>query len=151
MKKNKVRKLLSVLLAIMMMASCFAYTASAASLLETFSDSFSQALVTATANPTPETPLTYSYTMSFYAKDLYGRPSQRSTNVEFYLSEDDYKKGAQPLYIRGTQPNAQGKAGVEIHDVFVEKPPATLYFVIQPQPDTIYTPMSGTVYAQYAG
>lgn len=161
MKNKPIRKALSLLFALVMVVSCFASTASAAestSLLGALSDSFSKALVSATANPTPDTPLTYSYTTpTIYCRDMYGRPSSRQTYVNFYISKEAYEKGAEPIYTKsvggyyadGTF--VDGKTTVTIEDLFSQKPPATLYFVVDPQPDTVYTPMNGTVYAQYAG
>lgn len=158
MKNKPIRKALSLLFALVMVVSCFASTASAAestSLLGALSDSFSKALVTATANPTPETPLTYSYTVKLRAHDLYGRIPQDipETYVSFYLSEDDYKKGAKPIDVERVNfyrvDHGEGTAIYEA--VFVQKPPTSLYYVVDAQPDMIYTPMKGTVYAEYAG
>lgn len=161
MKNKPIRKALSLLFALVMVVSCFASTASAAestSLLGTLSDSFSKALVNATANPTPETPLTYSYTTpTIYCRDMYGRPSNRGTYVTFYISKEAYEKGAEPIYTKtvgGYYADGMfvnGKATITIEDLFSQKPPASLYFVVDPQPDTIYSPMNGYVYAQYAG
>lgn len=157
-----IQKALSVLFAMVIVGSCFACSASAEeskSFLQTMSDSFNQALVTATANPTPQTPLTYSYTTTIYARDMYGRTSDRPTTVCFYASKDAYEKGAEPIFSQriGSSNSwesscfEKGKATVTYTDLFSQKPPATLYFVVDPQPDTVYSPMSGTVYAQYAG
>lgn len=156
-----IRKVLSVLFALVIVGSCFACSASAEeskSFLQTMSDSFNQALVTATANPTPQTPLTYSYTTTIYARDMYGRTSNRETTVRFYASKEAYEKGAEPICTKsissgwyGDTEFREGKATVTYTDLFSQKPPATLYFVVDPQPDTVYSPMSGTVYAQYAG
>lgn len=188
MKNKPIRKALSLLFALVMVVSCFASTASAASFLDSLtdsinksmdqatdsmidsmnktSDSINRSIITATANPTPETPLTYSYTTpTIYCRDMYGRPSDRVTTVNFYLNEDAYKKGAEAIYTstigsggyfskNGTyyySYEGNGKSTVTIKDLFSQKPPATLYFVVDPQPDTVYTPMNGTVYAQYAG
>lgn len=151
-----IRKALSVLFAMVIVGSCFACSASAEeskSFLQTMSDSFNQALVTATANPTPQTPLTYSYTTTIYARDMYGRTSDRPTTVRFYASKEAYEKGAEPVYSENIRyfDFVNGKATITYTDLFSQKPPATLYFVVDPQPDTVYSPMSGTVYAQYAG
>lgn len=151
-----IQKALSVLFAMVIVGSCFACSASAEeskSFLQTMSDSFNQALVTATANPTPQTPLTYSYTTTIYARDMYGRTSDRPTTVCFYASKEAYEKGAEPVYSENIRyfDFVNGKATITYMDLFSQKPPATLYFVVDPQPDTVYSPMSGTVYAQYAG
>lgn len=181
MKNKPIRKALSLLFALVMMVGCFASTASAASFLDSLSDSINKSMdqatdsmidsmnktsdsinrsiVTATANPTPETPLTYSYTVTIYAHDLYGRTSNTDTTVSFYKDKDSYENGAPPIatststyrYWTGAPSFNDGKCTFVYQDQFSQKPPASLYYVVTPQPDTIYSPMSGTVYVQYAG
>lgn len=173
MKNKPIRKALSLLFALVMVVSCFVSTASAASFLDSLSDSINKSMdqatdsmidsmnktsdsinrsiITATANPTPETPLTYSYSVTVYGHDLYGRAiGVPATYVSFYISKDAYENGANPIDTeRIIFP--YGKGEVQYRDVFSQKPPASLYYVVTPQADTVYTPMNGTVYAQYAG
>lgn len=150
MKTRKIiRKIVSLVLAVMMMASAFAFTASAAetkntSLLSAFSD----ALVSATAQPTPETPLRYSYKAKFSARDPYGRIVGPWTWVDFYISRDAYEKGAEPIASIEDGADGNGRYEVIYSDVFSQKPPQSLYWVIRPHTNVIYTPNSGYAYAQ---
>lgn len=157
MKTRKtIRKIVSLVLAVMMMASAFAFTASAAetkntSLLSTFSD----ALVTATAQPTPETPLEYSYKAQFYAKDVLGRVvesgytgCQSRFTVSFYLSKEAYEQGAEPIFSDRAYNCKNGKYVLTYSDAFSQKPPRSLYWVVRPETNIIFTPNSGTAYAQ---
>ena len=151
MKTRKtIRKIVSLVLAVMMMASAFAFTASAAetkntSLLSAFSD----ALVSATADPTPETPLEYSYKAQFYAKDVLGRVVDSGDfTVSFYLSKEAYDQGAEPIFSGRAYNNKNGKYVLTYSDAFSQKPPHSLYWVVRPETNIIFTPNSGTAYAQ---
>lgn len=150
MKTRKtIRKIVSLVLAVMMMASAFAFTASAAetkntSLLSAFSD----ALVSATAEPTPQTPLRYSYKAQFTARDPYGRVVGPEAYVKFYISKDAYEKGAEPLDTESGWSDGQGGYRITYTDVFSQRPPQTLYWVVVPDTNVIYTPNAGYATAQ---
>lgn len=160
MKTRKtIRKIVSLVLAVMMMASAFAFTTSAAetkntSLLSAFSD----ALVSATAQPTPQTPLKYSYKAKFSAADPYGRLitireqngwKTYGFNVYFYISKDAYEQGATPIgSAESYQIGDSGELAAVYSATFTSTPPRTLYWVVEPETNVIFTPNSGYANAQ---
>lgn len=150
MKARKtIRKIVSLVLAVMMMASAFAFTASAAENNNTsLFSAFSDALVSATATPTPETPLRYSYKAQFTAHDPYGRVVGPYVYVKFYISKDAYEKGAEPIDTEGGWSDGEGGYRITYSDVFSEKPPTTLYWVVSPQTNVIFRNNSGYASAQ---
>lgn len=165
MKTRKtIRKIVSLVLAVMMMASAFAFTASAAennkSLFATLSDSMTKAYVNAIAEPTPEHPLTYSYKATLTAYDALGRtvddfrdptysyPPYKYAMLDFYTSKDAYEGGAEPVASYVLVNDDNGKYHATYEDTFSKKPPATLYWVVRPQANVIFYPSSGTASAQ---
>lgn len=161
MKTRKtIRKIVSLVLAVIMMASAFAFTANATennsqSLSEIFAKSFAQA----TAVPTPENPLTYSYKAQFTARDVIGRVvnstgrTGSATNesyflVHFYLSKEAYDQGAEPVYSDFATFEGNGQYSLTYSDTFSQKPPATLYWVVEPYADVYFSPSHGTASAQ---
>lgn len=165
MKTRKtIRKIVSLVLAVMMMTSAFAFTASAAennkSLFATLSDSMTKAYVNAIAEPTPEHPLTYSYKATLTAYDALGRtvddfrdptysyPPYKYAMLDFYTSKDAYEGGAEPVASYVLVNDDNGKYHATYEDTFSKKPPATLYWVVRPQANVIFYPSSGTASAQ---
>ena len=158
MKTRKtIRKIVSLVLAVMMMASAFAFTANAAennsqSLSEILAKSFAQATVV----PTAENPLTYSYKAEFTARDVIGRvvTSDRTWEddsdfvVDFYLNKEAYDQGAQPVFSHTAYFDGNGKYHLIYSDTFSQKPPATLYWVVEPYADVYFSPSHGTASAQ---
>lgn len=162
MKTRKtIRKIVSLVLAVMMMASAFAFTASAAetnnsssSLTSIFLDSLSKSVRTATAEPTPEHPLQYSYKAQFSATDPYGRLATPhygyGYSVDFYPSKEAYENGAEPIGEAGTWDTGYGEGlyKATYSAVFNQTPPRTLYWVVEPETNVIFSPNAGYASAQ---
>lgn len=117
-------------------------------------------------HPSTENPMTFSYNVKVTAYDKYGRAIRADAStisnwhdnvtsgpciayvMDFYPDEAAYKAKQDPIASIGFTTNEKGQSTVSYSDVFVKDPPATLYFHVRPETDTLFSPASGTVTVQ---
>ena len=117
-------------------------------------------------HPSAENPMTFSYKVKVTAYDKYGRAIRADAStisnwhdnvtsgpriayvMDFYPDEAAFKAKQDPIASIGFITNEKGQGEVSYSEVFVKDPPATLYFHVSPEPDTFFSPASGTVAVQ---